>query len=219
MSLVKVYGPLADFVGQKEFNADIKTAAESIRMLTANFQGLEAHMCNYNYQITVDGEDLGQQDLHTPIGQSDVLITPVIEGAGSNTNMILAGAALIGISFLFPGAGMFGTYGTGAIGGGTAAAGAGTATAVAGAAWATTAGTVISGLGAALILGGVSNMLTPIPEIPDMAQDPRVDRSFNFSGIQNTSTAGVAVPVVMGLTLTGSVVISAGIDTVQVEAT
>ena len=216
MSLVKVYGPLADFVGQKEFNADIKTAAESIRMLTANFQGLEAHMCNYNYQITVDGKDLGQQDLHTPIGQSDVLITPVIEGAGSNTNMILAGAALIGISFLFPGAGMFGTV---SAFGKTAAGGTAIAGFSAGAAWATTAGTVISGLGAALVLGGVSNMLTPIPEIPDMAQDPRVDRSFNFSGIQNTSTAGVAVPVVMGLTLTGSVVISAGIDTVQVEAT
>ena len=209
MSLVKVYGPLADFVGQKEFNADIKTAAESIRMLTANFQGLEAHMCNYNYQITVDGIHISQGDLHTPIGQSDVLITPVIEGAGSNTNMILVGAALIGASFLFPGAGMFGgnamTWGLKAGSTGLKVA--------------TAAGTIISGMGAALVLGGVANMLTPIPEIPDMAQDPRVDRSFNFSGIQNTSTAGVAVPVVMGLTLTGSVVISAGIDTVQVEAT
>ena len=204
MSLVKVYGPLADFVGQKEFNADIKTAAESIRMLTANFQGLEAHMCNYNYQITVDGIHISQGDLHTPIGQSDVLITPVIEGAGSNTTQILVGVALIAATFMIPGG--FALQGGTIVGKG----------AYFKAAWYAKA---MVGLGGALVLGGVANMLTPIPDVPDTAQDPRVDKSFNFSGIQNTSSAGVAVPVVMGLTLPGSVVISAGIDLVQVEAT
>jgi predicted phage tail protein len=46
--------------------------------------------------------------------------------------------------------------------------------------------------------------------------DPR--KSFSFSGIQNTNRAGVPVPVVYGETLVGSVVISAGIDIVQVSA-
>jgi hypothetical protein len=46
--------------------------------------------------------------------------------------------------------------------------------------------------------------------------DPR--KSFSFSGIQNVSRAGVPVPVVYGETLVGSVVISAGIDIVQVSA-
>ena len=41
---------------------------------------------------------------------------------------------------------------------------------------------------------------------------------MTFSGIQNTNRAGVAVPVVYGETLVGSVVISAGIDIVQVSA-
>ena len=58
-------------------------------------------------------------------------------------------------------------------------------------------------------------MLTPVPDIPEREQDPRL--SFNFSGIQNTSRAGVAVPVIYGQVLTGSVVISAGIETAQVE--
>ena len=58
-------------------------------------------------------------------------------------------------------------------------------------------------------------MLTPVPKITEQEQDPRL--SFNFSGIQNTSRAGVAVPVIYGEVLTGSVVISAGIETAQVE--
>ena len=58
-------------------------------------------------------------------------------------------------------------------------------------------------------------MLTPVPKISEQEQDPRL--SFNFSGIQNTSRAGVAVPVIYGQVLTGSVVISAGIETAQVE--
>ena len=43
------------------------------------------------------------------------------------------------------------------------------------------------------------------------------DGSFNFSGIQNTSRAGVAVPLIYGTTLTGSTVISAEIENEQVE--
>ena len=58
-------------------------------------------------------------------------------------------------------------------------------------------------------------MLTPVHTFSEREQDPRL--SFNFGGIQNTSRAGVAVPVIYGEVLTGSVVISAGIETAQVE--
>ena len=74
-------------------------------------------------------------------------------------------------------------------------------------------------LGAALTLGGVAELLTPVPKVPqgaDKQDDPR--KSYSFSGIQNTSRAGTPVPIVYGETVVGSVVISAGIDTVQVAA-
>ena len=82
----------------------------------------------------------------------------------------------------------------------------------------TTIGTVLSGVGAAMILGGVSEMLFPMPKEPDYSSegDPRI--SFNFSGTQNTSRAGTPVPIVYGEIFTGSVVISAVIDTEQVQA-
>ena len=73
-----------------------------------------------------------------------------------------------------------------------------------------------SAVGASMVLSGVSGLLTPVPTIPENEQDPRL--SFSFSGIQNTSRAGVAVPLIYGETISGSVTISAGIDTNQVEA-
>ena len=75
---------------------------------------------------------------------------------------------------------------------------------------------VVLGIGASLVLGGVAQLLTPTPKTSTDEGDPL--KSFSFSGIQNTNRAGVPVPVVYGETLVGSVVISAGIDIVQVAA-
>jgi predicted phage tail protein len=88
--------------------------------------------------------------------------------------------------------------------------------------FATTFGKISLGVGlfgASLVLGGVAQLLTPTPKVPqgaDKQDDPR--KSYSFSGVQNTSRAGTPVPIVYGETLVGSVVISAGIDTVQVAA-
>ena len=60
-------------------------------------------------------------------------------------------------------------------------------------------------------------MLFPVPKMPEFSseQDPRL--SFSFGGTQQTSRAGTPVPVVYGEIITGSVVISGGIDTEQVQ--
>jgi predicted phage tail protein len=74
-------------------------------------------------------------------------------------------------------------------------------------------------VGVSLALGGVSQLLSPVPTVPtgpDTASDPR--KVYSFSGIQNTSRAGTPVPVIYGETIVGSVVISAGIDIAQVSA-
>lgn len=76
-------------------------------------------------------------------------------------------------------------------------------------------GTIAFGIGTSLVLGGVAQLLTPVPQTSiTETKDPR--KSYSFSGIQQTSRQGVPVPVVYGEILVGSVVISAGIDTVQV---
>ena len=209
---VKMYGELAEFVGYKELEAVVKNPAEAVRFLVTNFPKLEPYMANKYYQVLVGKKDVDKEDLHNPIGQDDIHIVPVITGAGGNSpfGRILLGAALIGASFLFPGAGMFGT--TSVFGSSAGVVGISTQ----GALLATKIGTAISAIGAGLVLNGVSEMLFPIPK-PDMPEDdPRI--SFSFSGVQNTSRAGTAHPIVYGEVVTGSVVISAGIDTDQVQA-
>jgi len=192
---VRLYGELAEFVGHKELDAVITCTGDAIRFLTSNFPNLEAHMADRYYQVLVDDYDIGEEDIHNPIGQSDISIVPVITGAGGGTRRFLLGAVLIGASF--------------AVGGG-----------LLGGALAKNLGAIsfVKNVGFALAIGGVSEMLFPQPQPQEFnnEQDPRI--SFSFSGVQNTSRAGTSHPIVYGEIVTGSVVISAGIDTNQVSA-
>jgi len=194
---IKLYGQLAKFIGRRVLEADVATAAEAVRMLVANFPGLEQHMAEQYYRVTVGTYDLGLDEIHDPAGQQDIKIVPVVAGAGGGALKIAIGVALIAGAF-FTGGATIGLLGLAAP---------------------IAVSTVLAGVGFSLLLGGVSQLLTPVPKVPqgpDTADDPR--KTYNFSGIQQTSRQGVPVPVVYGLTLVGSVVISAGTDTVQVTA-
>ena len=184
---IRLYGELAKFVGHRVLHADVKNAAEAIRFLVVNWPELEKHMAERYYKVAADEWEIVEDELSYPVGASDIKIIPVIGGAGGNTGRIVLGIVLIGAAFAFPGFAFAGI----------------------------TAGN-IGMMGAALVLGGIASMLSPIEDVPETDQDPR--RSFAFSGITNTSKAGCGVPVIFGKCLVGSVVISAGIDTVQVEA-
>lgn len=193
---IRVYGRLAKFLGRRKFMAEVASAAEAVRFLVANFPQLERHMVDQHYRVSVGSYDLEESELHDPAGQQAIKIVPVLQGAGA-TGRIIAGIALIGLSILTAGAtiGLLGLAAPLAI------------------------SPILVGIGASLVLGGVAQLLTPVPKVPQGAasntdQDPR--KSYSFSGIQNTSRQGIPVPVVYGETLVGSVVISAGIDTVQV---
>lgn len=185
---IRVYGRLARFLGRRTFQAAVSSAAEAVRFLLANFPQLEAHMAQQHYRVSAGDWALSSDELEHPAGKDDIRIVPVLTGAGT-VGRVIAGIGLVALSFI-PGF----------------------------AAWAgPTAYTLITGAGATLVLGGVAQLLTPVPRIPtgpDSNQDPR--KSYSFSGIQQTSRAGVPVPICYGQTLVGSVVISAGVDTVDV---
>ena len=203
---VRLYGQLAKFIGKRVLEADISTAAESVKFLIANFPGAEQHIANNHYRVQVAGTDLAIEEVGLPIGADDVKLIPVIGGAGGKgTWKIIAGVALIGIAIFAPGAGLAGMGFTQT---GAAAAAGGTF-------WAGAAA-FAGNIGIALVLSGVADMLTPTPKTPEFEDDPI--NSFSFSGIQNTGRAGTAVPVCYGEVLTGSVVISAELDVDQVQA-
>ena len=205
---IRVYGRLAKFLGRRKFMAAVDSAAEAVRFLLANFPQLEQHMIDQHYRVSVGSYDLGEDELHDPAGQQVIKIVPIFTGAGGPTGRIIAGVALIALSFgigalASAGAALGGLFGIGTI------------------------GTLGVGIGVSLALSGVSSLLTPTPGISPVGQigasqsttretelDPQ--KSYSFSGIQNTSRQGTPVPLIYGETIVGSVVISAGIDTVQV---
>ena len=194
---IKLYGALAKFIGQRVLEADVATAAEAVRFLLANWPELEAHMNDQHYRVSVGKYDLDLEELHHPAGAAPISFVPVVSGAGA-VGRILAGIAIIAFAIVTAGAGLIAGLGLGF----------GASTAI---------GIGLTGLG--LVIGGVAQLLTPTPRVAqgaDTQDDPR--KSYSFSGVQNVSRAGVPVPIVYGETVVGSVVISAGIDTVQVVA-
>ena len=70
-------------------------------------------------------------------------------------------------------------------------------------------------LGIGLVLTGVAQLIAPV--VPDDPERDDPAKSYNFSGVQQTSREGVAVSVVYGDIITGSVVISAGFDEYEEE--
>ena len=220
---VKVYGPLAKFVGQRRFLAEINSAGEAVRMLLANFPGLERHMADQHYKVIVDGYDTDLEEIHYPASQT-IKIVPVLGGAGGGVGKIVAGVALVAFAIATAGVGS-GFLGLGA--GLTGAVGPFAGGLTTGFILGSAASTVIGSIGVALVLGGVSQLLSPTPQLGQIGpasqslggrntttegteMDPQ--ESYSFSGIQNTSRQGTPVPVVYGETIVGSVVISAGID-------
>ena len=200
---LKLYGELAEFIGHKEFEVKVNSISQAVSFLVCNFPKSEAYIAERSYKVLVGDYEVGEDELGHPIGQSDLHFVPVIAGAGGTTRKILGGAALVGLAFATGGASFSFTSGL-----------TFSSSALGGAFIAQTA----TYIGAGLALSGVSDLLTPTPKTPDFSseQDPRL--SFQFSGIQNTSRAGTPVPIVYGEIFTGSVVISAGVDTEQVRA-
>lgn len=214
---IKVYGSLAKFLKRRVFQADVANPAEAVRFLLANFPALRSHMSDQHYKVLVSDNalDIGDQpeQLHYPIGaEEEIKIVPVMAGAGGGVGKILAGVGLIAAAIILgPAAGGFLGLGAGLAN----AAGAGIIGGV--------AATAIGAIGASLVLGGVGQLISPVPQlgVGDVGetfsgQDPR--KSYNFSGIQNVSRQGVPVPIVYGETIVGSVTISAAILTDDPES-
>ena len=203
---IKLYGELAEFVGHKEFEVKADTLKSAVSFLINNFEGIEKYMSPKYYQVKVGNYAIGEDELTYPIGtKEDIHFIPVITGAGRGLGKIFLGAALIGVAILAPGAGFM-------AGGGFGFAGAG---AMAGK---FSFAAMLGNIGIGLVLTGVSEMLTPLPKRQEFnsEEDPRL--SFSFGGTQQTGRAGTPVPLVYGEIFTGSVVISGGIDTEQVQA-
>ena len=198
---IKLYGPLAKFLGKRVLKADVCSAAEAVQFLIVNWPELEKHMHDQYYRVEVAGTDLHVDELHYPAGADDIKIVPCVAGAGGGWGKVILGAALIGLAFAMPVAAGNLSLMAGIKAGSLAKVGMLTKAALY--------------MGGGLLLSGVSQLLTPTPKTPEFEEDPQ--NSFYFSGVVNSARPGTPVPVCYGEVLTGSTTISSSVDVNQVE--
>ena len=227
LKTIKVYGRLRKFLGSSYFEAAVSSPAEAIRFLICNFPEVEAHMSQQYYKVKMNNMDVSL-DFLSMSGKGDIQIIPIAIGSGPvipivgsifSTGAAVASAA-VGAVTSVAGAAVAGAV---AVGGAVASV-AGAVSAI------PVVGSIATAVVTDLAIGGITSLLAPTPapfESPgnvgasesDGALDPQMANSYSFSGIQNVSVSGVSVAIIYGEVFTGSVVISSGVDTVQVEGT
>lgn len=209
---------------------DLNTPAEALRALGANFEGFTAELYGaaergIGYMVHIGRDALGDiEQIDFPTGQAEVIsITPVLQGAGGGGGIgkIFAGFALVAAAILLgPIAAplFYGGAAAGGVIGGTAAA-------------------VVGAVGASLILGGTSQLLSPTISdnpatsfgassvtrnkarssfAPENNEPADNQASYIFNGAINLSAQGNCVPLCYGRMLVGSVVISAGLEVTDI---
>lgn len=184
-----LHGMLGERFGRDHY-FDIATPAEAIRALNANFDDfLNVFAASQqHYRVIADDDVIPAVDgLHIPLSRT-VQIVPVIAGAKGGIGGILLGGALIAASFYLPGSALF-TVGT----------------------FSPSFASIAFGLGASLALGGVSQLLSPMPKAGKPAESPQNEPSYSFNGPVNTTAQGQPVPVGYGRLIVGGAVISAGL--------
>ena len=74
---VKLYGDLAEVTGHKEFDVAVNSTAQAVSFLINNFPNLESYMANRYYKVLVDEQEIDTEQIHFPVGQSEIKFVPV----------------------------------------------------------------------------------------------------------------------------------------------
>jgi predicted phage tail protein len=224
--VVRLLGDLGERYGAEHTYENLRTPADAIKLLCINSPELQeelihAHEHGVGYRLIQADVDLGYEDLQLPLGSHDLILTPVVTGSGGGgVGQVLAGVGLVAAAILLgPASAGFLGLGAGFVSGATAAA----------------ASTAIGAIGTSLILGGVAQMLSPQPTVPNVGgfQGPnRVSsaeatstdgpqsvvrgsdgrQSYIYTGAANTVGVGATIPVVYGEVLSGSHLLSARVE-------
>lgn len=190
---IKVYGRLRKFIGQSVLEADVKSPLEAISFLHCNFKGLEKHMADQQYQINCGDLQVTDELLNMKT-DSDIQIIPLAHG---NFLPILLGA--------------------GALFGSSAIAGLGTFLGQ------QLLVNALTAIGTSMLIDGVTQLIAPQQQNQvgasqmDQTDPAAFAANYSFTGLTNVSKAGVPVNLAYGEILVGSITISNGVDTVQVE--
>lgn len=184
---VKLHGILREKFGS-EFELDVESVAEAVRALCILVQGFESFMANAHLQgikfaVYLDDRNIGEDDLCFATKSSVIRISPIIDGAKSGGIVqIVVGIIMIAAAFYTGGASL--------------------------AAWGAMQ-TAMAGAGAAMLLGGIAQMMMP-SAVSNMDQNQDGNKpNFGFGGAVTTVAQGLPVPILYGQREIGGFIISA----------
>lgn len=188
MNTVHLHGRLAEEFGGP-FDLEIVDPKEAIRALGMQIPGFLGLLGEGSWHVIRGTEDNGhyldEESLGLGLGSQPIHIMPATEGAGdSGVGKVIVGVVMVAAAFYTGGASL--------------------------AAWGTGA-TAAGAIGAGMVIAGASMMMVPNPETGSYEDKEKDEQSFLFNGPVNVNKQGVAVPLIYGTVMTGSVVISAGI--------
>jgi len=186
---IKVYGFLRKYTGQSEFMADVNSPYEAFSFLFCNFKGLEEKMTKQLFCVKVGDKPITEDFLNIRTEQ-EIKIIPLVHG---NFFTLVFGLVLNYVAKEYV-KNVIVKY-------------------------------VLTYVALNMIQKGINNLISPQEDTRnrDSGQDPldpsALASNYSFTGLTNISQAGIPVNLAYGEILVGSIVVSNGIDTVQVEGT
>lgn len=196
--LLRFYGRLRTIIGRRCYEVTVRSVSEAMRFLSVNFTQIHEYLEHTRLTVLVNGMPIHDLQLCDYIGDGTIDLIPVAGGsqvASAISGDVLQGAALDGLT-------LFGLAQS----------------------------QIDISTTKALSLGGTSQLLSPIPGIgnpslgnyegnsndhpknrPELATTENGEKTYNFSGISNSSQPGSPLPIQYGMPIVGSIVISLGI--------
>lgn len=183
---VRLYGKLGAKFGRR-FDLAVQSPAEAVSALGEMIPGFKQYLIEskdkgFGFAVFLGKRNLSKEELYTHAGNEDIRIAPVTFGSKKGgVVQIIVGVVLVVVGAILT------YFGYGAV------------------------GVPLMKMGAAMIIGGVVQLLMPTPKGPGGRDSADDNPSKYFSGPINTQAQGHPVPVLYGRLLVGSAVISAGI--------
>lgn len=189
LTTIHLVGSLGRAVGHYKLEMDVFSVGEAIRAIDIVTDGklsqyLRGPGKDKYYKVALQKRDnvVEAEELTHRSGRSTIWIIPTIRGRDSSTGKILAGVAILALAWWNP----YGwAYAAGHL---------------------TLAGTVAVGFGTSLLIGGITQVLTPKPQGP--APNEEMAQSTSFQGNATAVVQGGPVPVVYGRMLVPALPIS-----------
>ncbi len=199
--MVNIYltGKLGRMFGPK-WELDVKSPGEALRAIDANLRGalfeyLRGPGAKKPYKIAIQKKDnlLTKEEINNPSGSGDIYIMPTISGSGdSAVGKIIIGILIIVAAIYTGGTALYAANGA-TVGGLFGAA-------------TTTVAYGLAAAGFSLVLGGVTQLLTPTPKFGEGADSTQ--KQSRVIGNATTISQGGGVPIPYGRVLISPMPIS-----------